>query len=100
MTPATRKALEGSIRKWERIVIGTGKDLGHRNCALCKMFFDADDDETSCKGCPVMTKTGHSHCNGTAYRTYTAERSAHGEDSIEARKQAFKELRFLESLRP
>jgi len=33
------EALKGSIKKWERIVEGTGVDEGADNCPLCELFW-------------------------------------------------------------
>lgn len=63
MNKKTRKALEGSIKKWEGIAAGTVADLGADNCPLCKMFLGSD-----CKGCPVYEKTGRDSCEGTPYQ--------------------------------
>ena len=107
MTPKAKKALEGSIRKWEGIIIGDRGDLGHENCALCKEFHSfADDGEASvCDGCPVMEVTGKVGCGGTPYWRYRKALEARFE-SAEAytpnkaeRRAAFAMLRFLESLR-
>ena len=57
------KALRGSIKKWERIVLGTGEDFGTRNCPLCKKY----DRGTNCDGCPVAEDTGEPFCNGSPY---------------------------------
>jgi hypothetical protein len=43
----TKKALEGSIKKWELIVSGEETDNGTYNCPLCKLFLECED------GCPV-----------------------------------------------
>lgn len=44
----TKEALEGAIKKWEKIYAGVGVDEGVDNCPLCELF---DDDD--CTGCPV-----------------------------------------------
>lgn len=62
MSPIAEKALRGSIRKWTKIVNGTGVDNGSENCPLCKEFLD-----DSCHGCPVRRLTGKPGCNGTPY---------------------------------
>lgn len=62
MNTEARKALEGSIAKWERIVNGTGVDKGHENCPLCREFYGH-----GCRGCPVQEHTGRMECGGTPY---------------------------------
>ena len=57
------KALRGSIKKWERIVLGTGEDLGPQNCPLCKEYLRG----FSCDGCPVYKDTGEPFCDGGPY---------------------------------
>jgi hypothetical protein len=68
MTPKALTALLGSIRKWEKIVLGTGKDRGSYNCPLCIKFRNYD-----CRGCPVKTATGQKNCEGTPYADYLLE---------------------------
>lgn len=63
---ATLKALQGSIRKWERIVDGSGPDQGDRNCPLCQMFLNNGTSD-DCLGCPVRKATGEAHCTNTPY---------------------------------
>ena len=62
MLEATRTALEGSIRKWEKIVAGTGVDMADENCPLCQLFENCQDGE----GCPVDNETGDG-CAGSPY---------------------------------
>lgn len=68
MDDETREALEGSIRKWEAIVAGTGTDKGGRNCPLCQMF--NRDNKTHCVGCPVREHTGLAACRNTPYEPW------------------------------
>jgi hypothetical protein len=86
MDAKTRKALEGSIKKWQMIVDGTGEDHGSKNCPLCAMFLGTG----SCRGCPIFEKTKLSLCWNTPYVKYT----------IGDNKAAQAELDFLISLRP
>lgn len=58
------EALRGSIRKWEKIVDGTGFDYGGNNCHLCQLYATRALD---CLGCPVRAETGKSGCFGTPY---------------------------------
>lgn len=65
MTPKALKALRGSIRKWEKIVLGTGVDKASENCPLCKVYI-----VRACRGCPVYNTTGLIGCIGTPYVDY------------------------------
>ena len=100
MTPIAKKALEGSIEKWQLIVVGTGSDKGVDNCPLCKEFFHPD-----CGGCPVSERTGQMCCDGSPYETWVKLSPNRGGDwDIKAttqkqKKVATRMLRFLESLR-
>lgn len=38
-----KKALDGSIRKWERIVDGSGTDSSGADCPLCKLHEECHD---------------------------------------------------------
>ena len=107
MNPETRKALEGSIEKWEKIVRSTEeKDRGTANCPLCRLFFSPD-----CAGCPVKEKTGMHGCQGSPYNAWdnhheTFHSKAFGEstsrykDCPECLRLAKKELEFLKELLP
>jgi len=63
MNKKTLNALKGSIRKWEKIVNGTGVDFGDANCPLCKLFL-------VCEDCPIFLKTGQDGCKGTPYEAW------------------------------
>lgn len=66
MTPETLKALEGSIKKWERIVRSTkAEDQGAENCPLCA------NHDSLCKGCPVAKASRLIMCRGTPYMDWT-----------------------------
>jgi hypothetical protein len=102
MNQKVRKALEGSIKKWEKIVNGTGVDRGVENCPLCKIFYDT----SSCVGCPVYEKTGAKDCLRTPY---TAWMQHHWENQYDDNFKVFDsksthlaqaELTFLKSLLP
>lgn len=99
MTPATLKALRGSIKKWEKIVDGTGCDLGSHNCPLCKLFLTDD----GCEGCPVSEKTGKPDCRGSPYIKWTLIHQGWWPlyaDMPKERAAAKAELNFLKSLLP
>jgi len=99
MDSETLKALQGAIKKWQRIVAGTGEDRGVVNCPLCQMFVvphvDLNGhpiDDLVCVGCPVMKKTGKRYCEGSPYPEYRLV-----DKNTE---NAQKELDFLRSLLP
>lgn len=106
MTPKTRKALEGSITKWRKIVKGATADLGPVNCPLCKMF--AKNHLDPCHGCPVREKTGRVGCLSSPYENWADywcdqdydDDSQRRARSAETRALAQAELDFLISLRP
>jgi hypothetical protein len=58
-------ALEGSIRKWEKIVSGKGFDGGTENCPCCKAFID-----DNCRGCPISIYSGDIACRKTPYTNW------------------------------
>jgi hypothetical protein len=102
MDPTTRKALNGSIKKWRKIVAGTGIDLGDRNCPLCALFNSMSNPGGSCTGCPVKEKTGEPWCRGTPYGAWGRTKAASTESKITTdseRRLAQRELDFLISLR-
>lgn len=90
MNARTLKALRGSIRKWQKIVDGTGVDKGCRNCPLCALFY-----KNYCVGCPVFIKSEMEHCENTPYPLFTAACTAKEESKF-----ARAELNFLKSLLP
>jgi hypothetical protein len=96
-----RRALEGSIRKWERIVAGTGSDLGSDNCPLCQLYLRRKQS-APCDGCPVMERTGKPFCAGSPYETWSSAEeelvSRLTVQSEEDRRLAQAELDFLKSL--
>jgi hypothetical protein len=96
MNGKTLKALRGSIEKWEKIVAGTGEELGASNCPLCHEFLDhRDRDEQACRGCPVREASGSPGCENTPYETYTG-----ATDDAERLVAAKGELEFLRGLLP
>ena len=104
MSRATLKALNGSIKKWEAIVAGTGRDLGSHNCPLCEkfMFKSGEEFEYGCYGCPVSQKTGLGGCDGTPYTrwihvTFGRDKKAVTKEQKDAAK---KMLMFLKRLVP
>ncbi len=100
MNARTLKALNGSIKKWEKIAAGTGLDKGPENCPLCKLFWYGTYD---CEGCPVAARTGQGGCSGSPYDEWT-DATEYGDaskaDTPALKAIARKELRFLRSLLP
>ena len=96
MNKQTLTALRGSIRKWEKIVAGTGRDDGMNDCPLCAIFW-----EKFCKGCPVSKAAKNTGCEGTPYQDWRhgtdSERRA---DTPKRKRLAQAELDFLKSLLP
>lgn len=60
--------MKGSVKKWEKIVAGTGVDLGSNNCPLCEAFHSSD-----CEGCPVAEITKQPDCEGTPYYAWKSK---------------------------
>jgi hypothetical protein len=89
MDDRTLEALRGSIKKWEKIVEGTGEDAGTDNCPLCHLFYN--DDEIMCKGCPVAEAVDFPGCVSTPYMLYYDNPT---------KENAQRELDFLISLLP
>lgn len=86
-TEKQKKALRGSIRKWQKIVNGTGDDEGADNCPCCQTFDPSG--YFPCKGCPIKEFTGISGCNKTPYDLY---------EDIESIQSAIVELNFLKAV--
>ncbi len=96
-------ALKGSVKKWEKIVDGTGKDATSHNCPLCLIT------EPSCGDCPVRLKTGEWDCESSPYDKWTNhQRKVHNKKTWQSKtiickwceKFAQAELDFLKSLLP
>jgi hypothetical protein len=108
MDKKTLKALNGSIRKWQAIVKGTGRDYGIDNCPLCKLFYyNGPVAPRRCNGCPVRKKTGRPYCWESPYEKWsdlgvytTIEDIKEPERREAVRTLAKNELEFLKSLRP
>ncbi len=107
MKAETLKALKGSIRKWKRIVKGTGADEGYDNCPLCKIFNTGKDN--SCEGCPIMKKVGIDSCDSTPHETWLLHHHLNHAlycpnkvhtDCDDCKRLATAELEFLKSLLP
>lgn len=101
MDAKTLRALKGSIRKWEKIVEGTGINLGPLNCPLCMVFIRHDYPfNMRCRGCPVFEKTGLTGCRDTPYETFHDLMNGGGADQDQLHGAAIEEVAFLRSLLP
>lgn len=100
MSKAALEALYGSVTKWEEILAGTRENRGSEDCPLCLLFY-----RNYCEGCPVMARTGKTHCTGTPfvpYANYISAVEAGFREAKESERQllAKRELDFLKSLLP
>ena len=92
------RALKGSIKKWEKIVDGTGVDRGIYNCPCCDKFHYC-----SCINCPIHEFTGYKNCVSTPYDewNYVKGRDDCGDGIVKGVKSlmaANEELSFLKKL--
>ena len=104
MDEKTKEALEGSIKKYKRIVKSTkAHDDGGINCTLCKLFL-----RFNCDGCPIFDATGTRGCEQSPWISWRNHGSTkHNQYQSHYRvpyckeciKLARKELDFLISLR-
>ena len=69
------RALEGSIKKWKRIVASTGAmDNGSDDCLLCQTT------GPFCEDCPVVGDSGYIMCRGTPYMDWlNHQKDEHGD---------------------
>jgi len=102
------KALEDSIKKWEKIVKSCKFiDKASANCPLCKLYFRCHyfDEE-----CIVMRATGHDGCRKSPYKKWIRHQENSHTDKFSSNyyrrknckiclKLAIEELNFLKSLR-
>jgi len=105
MDKIVEKALEKSIKHWEKIVIGENYSTTD-NCSLCNLFFIND-----CEGCPIKEKTGQVQCNASPFREFINHINLNHKSFIpvsnfhyqtycpECKRLAREELEFLKSLR-
>ena len=85
MNPKTLKALQGSIKKWEGIIVDTAIDKGAINCPLCELFLGG-----RCKECPVAKAVNSIYCEDTPYIEYHRHNINvifYGEEEIDQRKK-------------
>lgn len=103
MDEQTLTALQGSIKKWERVVNGGG-DHGWQDCPLCDLFY-FQNREDECDGCPVAARAGKPACSGTPYTAWVkyAWKPDRGDGMVfdeKSKQLAQAELDFLKSLLP
>jgi len=98
------KAINESIRKWERIITGVESDKGQDDCPLC-LFFKGDNGESDCVRCPVYDITMAAFCRFTPYVYWVEHQRKHHAYIVrwkvhcpECEKLAKNELNFLKSL--
>ena len=94
------KALEDSIKHWERLASGRrklGEDIRASHCALCNKF--AVNSLNVCEGCPVYRRTNLAGCEDTPYWDCHNAAEWRGLDSAEFKSAAKEMLKFLRSLR-
>jgi hypothetical protein len=99
MTPKVLAALNGSIKKWEDLVVSGDHGGDPSDCPLCGLFNNAPDTTPEdCIGCPVFEHTGKKYCAGTPCARHVTDRA----DSSETirRRSALREVLFLRSLLP
>ncbi|MDJ0781082.1 MAG: hypothetical protein QNJ22_03880 [Desulfosarcinaceae bacterium] len=66
--------MKASVRKWDRIVAGSGSDGGVLDCPPCRIYY-----ALVCTGCPIAAFTGRRFCKGTPYGAwYHHQVAVHG----------------------
>lgn len=116
LTAEGKDALERSVQKWIRIVLGKGRDNGAKNCPLCLLYKSPDCSTMIPRElwdvvelCPVRAQTGKVTCDGSPYITWenhhTRTHHAKAKDALKVkcntcRKYAQKTLRFLTGFLP
>lgn len=63
----TMKALDGSIKKWELIVEGTGVNKGAMDCPLCQLYNKFGMQNQCTQKCPIGIDTKLGYCENTPY---------------------------------
>ena len=94
-----KKALLGSIRKWQRISNGLDTDKGVNSCPCCKLW---NTDDNDCKGCPISAFTKQTFCDGSPYEIWERDEYYMTNDPkeipVEGIEIATSELNFLRAL--
>jgi hypothetical protein len=68
------RIMEAAVRKWDRILNGTGSDGGVWDCPPCRIFY-----MLFCVGCPIAAYTGKKFCQRTPYGPwYHHQNNVHG----------------------
>jgi len=95
MDSVTKKALQGSIEKWEKVVSGeisAREATNSINCPLCRLF---SKGLALCISCPVWEDTCLSECKGTPFVEFSR---AWLDGSTNLTKLAQAELDYLKNL--
>lgn len=75
---AVVKAIDGSIKKWEKVMKGEIEDEGRDNCPLCKrsmvLTYRKKFGISKCSGCPIFCFTKKEGCRGTPYLNFCFSR--------------------------
>ena len=117
MDKSTEKALMGSIKKWEKIILGESADNGIDDCPLCIKFHSSysETENGGCSDlCPVKARTKADFCRRSPYRKWMDAYRTEMEELAGARpvsevpavigpkthKAAYAEYDFLVSLLP
>lgn len=85
-----RRALEGSIKKWEGIAYLGNEERGMSDCPLCRKFAIGRPDDERCCGCPIAKKTGRASCYGSPYDAWSNDPSTANAEAM---------LRFLRGIK-
>lgn len=108
MNKTTAKALEQSIKHWERMrdthPVNAIEFPTSSHCALCKEFFDKAACNAECRGCPIYIRTRHKGCargpfNVACDAFYDALWNDDKQSLDKWKKKAQKMIDFLISLR-
>ena len=93
-----RRALQGSIAKWNGVSLGLFTDYGVNNCPLCEMFYERHNTIT-CEGCPVCIDSGEILCRNTPYVQWSIFAGyGYTGDTPKRKRLARKEVAYLKML--
>ncbi len=101
MTAKALTALRKSVKHWKSLAAGKGdattNSIYSQHCALCDCYLMIKDVDC-CSGCPIA-KDGHADCRGTGW-TDCRDALHYGYQSEEFKRQAARQLAYLQSLLP
>lgn len=97
-TAEEKQALEKSIEKWDGVTNHGKIEMGQKDCACCKIWFD-----NGCSGCPIRKETGNGNCYETPHVQWSdywdsARCGAKVAKTTEEKSLARAELDFLKEL--